>query len=489
MQVTPSLVQPTSEFTKSHTVSPTEAYNAGSAVAINNVTHHNQFVALRGQSFYLSPSLSQGSSVTYTINETLPAGLSLDSKTGIISGTPTLAAINKTYIVSAKNLLGESNFRFDLEVKDFFGVEETSPASSFILHKVGDTQNNRSCRISGEDIKNARGNLDIRCYLDGQEEDFQFESLKLSGLVGPGICEYIKYTPYSFWQYPPKKAPNGASYNYVTGDYTNAACSALLPGAYVTIEPDIADQNYCPGNWDSDSDGSGPNCDEGSFTVINYDYSYDSATSTCKRTLTSSKVKCGGNAAKCLAGPVKDILNVEQLSKGMRGLIYSATSGASILWTHKSPSDFADFTNLRVVNGSVNNLCTSTKADVDTFISTSYAKDAIISPFGRSTTSLAGAATPYYKVECLDAAYDAKASITIIARDWDRAFHVTSNIDELVPGSGLMNSPAYNNYADWDNDYTTGLNEVQNQGAANYTGGSCGATGGGTEYAFPAQEI
>ncbi len=41
--------------------------------------------------------------VTYFINRTLPAGLTLDTNTGILSGTPTTAQSDSTYIVTAKN--------------------------------------------------------------------------------------------------------------------------------------------------------------------------------------------------------------------------------------------------------------------------------------------------------------------------------------------------------------------------------------------------
>lgn len=52
------------------------------------------------------PSSSGGAVTSYSVSPALPAGLSLDTSTGVISGTPTAAAVSATYTVTAFNSAG-----------------------------------------------------------------------------------------------------------------------------------------------------------------------------------------------------------------------------------------------------------------------------------------------------------------------------------------------------------------------------------------------
>jgi len=53
-----------------------------------------------------TPTLGSGAQVTFSIVPALPAGLSLDAKSGVISGTPTTTQVASQYTVSAKNAEG-----------------------------------------------------------------------------------------------------------------------------------------------------------------------------------------------------------------------------------------------------------------------------------------------------------------------------------------------------------------------------------------------
>ena len=55
-----------------------------------------------------TPSTSGGAVASYSVSPALPAGLSLNTLTGVISGTPTAATATATYTVAATNLVGST---------------------------------------------------------------------------------------------------------------------------------------------------------------------------------------------------------------------------------------------------------------------------------------------------------------------------------------------------------------------------------------------
>ena len=65
----------------------------------------------------IRPSYSGGTATSFAISPALPAGLSLNTSTGIISGTPTTISSNTMYTVSASNTAGSTNASFSLLVR------------------------------------------------------------------------------------------------------------------------------------------------------------------------------------------------------------------------------------------------------------------------------------------------------------------------------------------------------------------------------------
>lgn len=82
-----------------------------------------------------TPTHSGGSSIdSYTVSPALPAGLTLDSKTGVITGTPTVAAAIASYTVTGTNSAGNTTASLSLTVnaKDTGITITTQPADQSI---------------------------------------------------------------------------------------------------------------------------------------------------------------------------------------------------------------------------------------------------------------------------------------------------------------------------------------------------------------------
>ena len=450
------------------------------------------FIAERGSKIEIKSNVSSGSGINYTVTPTLPIGLTLNSQTGLITGAATYATARATYTISAKNLVNESKYVFDLEARDFLSVAENSGASSFIFHKYGDGRGSRKCRINSTDIKTFgssgltgvnSGALDVRCFLDAEEADLHLTKLKMLSSVGAGTCEYVQIYPYSFWQYSPQQRANPGTYAYNTGCTPDASMPladrtrSTTPGTaeYIcSADPLFNGSNY--------TSSGGPNCDEGSVSVTLHSWVVNSGTGKCTDdTATTTTVACGGKKTNCLRGPVRDILTDNEIQGGSRSLIYPAAVGGTIASTFSAPGDTLDKSNIRAANGSINNLCTTTNTDADLLAAYHVALPDTDNP-------LAGGVNPYYIVNCLDAAKDIKARIRIVVRDWNKSFKIKDAIDYDLPGGAgattLMNNTTIvfgknnNDYNDWDDAY----NGVAANPKTNATAKTCSTLGVGGEW-------
>ena len=64
----------------------------------------------------LSPTNAGGAASSWSVSPSLPSGLSLDTSTGVLSGTPTAISSLATYVVTATNATGSDNFSIDIAV-------------------------------------------------------------------------------------------------------------------------------------------------------------------------------------------------------------------------------------------------------------------------------------------------------------------------------------------------------------------------------------
>ena len=63
-----------------------------------------------------SPTSGGGAVTSYSVSPTLPAGLSLDTSSGVISGTPTAVTSSATYTITATNTGGSTSTTVDIVV-------------------------------------------------------------------------------------------------------------------------------------------------------------------------------------------------------------------------------------------------------------------------------------------------------------------------------------------------------------------------------------
>ncbi|TDO27029.1 gliding motility-associated-like protein [Sediminibacterium goheungense] len=107
----------------------------------------------KGIPFYLQPSNSTaGAATSFSISPALPAGLTFNTATGIITGTPTVTSALTTYTVTASNAAGNFNTTFSLTVADTpdfaaIGLSGVTPTAAYSLRKLNASYNGPAIHI------------------------------------------------------------------------------------------------------------------------------------------------------------------------------------------------------------------------------------------------------------------------------------------------------------------------------------------------------
>ena len=106
-------------------------------VAPSSLTYSpNSFTLTKGTAMTtVTPTANGGPITSYSVSPTLPAGLSLDTSTGAISGTPTAITSSATYTVTASNTGGSTTADVTIEVNDVVPSSLTYSPNSFTLTK------------------------------------------------------------------------------------------------------------------------------------------------------------------------------------------------------------------------------------------------------------------------------------------------------------------------------------------------------------------
>ena len=74
-----------------------------------------------------TPTSSGGTVVSWAVSPSLPAGLVIDSSTGVISGTPTAITASATYTITATNTGGDATTTVTIVVNDITKVKILGP--------------------------------------------------------------------------------------------------------------------------------------------------------------------------------------------------------------------------------------------------------------------------------------------------------------------------------------------------------------------------
>ncbi len=82
----------------------------------NLVYPHSTIVAVVGQAIATDVPTITGTDASFAVTPSLPAGLSLNSSTGAISGTPTALAVAANYVVTASNSSGSASAGLQISV-------------------------------------------------------------------------------------------------------------------------------------------------------------------------------------------------------------------------------------------------------------------------------------------------------------------------------------------------------------------------------------
>jgi hypothetical protein len=149
---TPSTITPTATYTVTATNSGGNT-SFGIVITVNDVTpsslsYNSPNVFTVGSTIAnLSPTISGGAVVSYSVSPALPDGLSLDTATGVISGTPSTITPTATYTVTATNSGGNTSFGIVITVNDV--TPSSLSYNSPNVFTVGSTIANLSPLISG----------------------------------------------------------------------------------------------------------------------------------------------------------------------------------------------------------------------------------------------------------------------------------------------------------------------------------------------------
>ncbi len=460
-------------------------YSATIGATVSAVAHNHAFYLYARESANIAPTINKGNvNATYSISPSLlPDGLTFSTSTGSITGTPTGSFPEQSYTVTATSIIDVSvtaTFTFSIKVYDYIELtNHTEDAASFVLHKEGQSNNTQPCRILADhlDVDSAPT---VMCLLEAGELDLHQQGLTLGTSAGAGICDYVRFVPFYYNRYEyivdtPSSGLNNDTSTFVTyGQSGN--CTATCTDSDLTTNFPVAAAN-CPQVWGAyymeqdtgtTTDAGTPqcaadygtyaDCSEGSYVTRSYtctELDPSGSPGDCTCSYTESSTSCTGEELNCKDGPAigfGDIDNRPDMGK----TIATFADGANINnWDFTAPASQLPYqsTNLSLANYTNSNSCSNGTYSYHHYSWQGYAQTVNAQdPFGKTSNSVYGPVNPFYTLYCLDESHNVKGKILLQVREWDKAFDVSDNIDQIVPASDMDNI-SFSNYYDWDDFY------------------------------------
>jgi hypothetical protein len=336
---------------------------------------------------------------------------------------------------------------------------------------------------------------DISCFFEAEELALYHNGISFNVEASKNTCDYIGYAPFSYFDAIP-----GSTRATFVGETCDSGvvrpnCNTMedtsLP-AINRITKDITTslslQEFCQFNYAANGGGNGKNCDVGfvEATITHWAKKTNEdgtpAPPEAQEPITT-KINCGGTVDACVGGPIKLISSISKFTRGSE--IYRTELNQNFKTSFSIPSlygknrsgsfEIVNFRrglsslNLNYVSYDESNWPAWDKNDpdnksfdanimeryaanrdplgTDQLVSTAEitAKESsydgvnvqifAIEPF---MASLAAYRTnPFYTFYCLDSAFEIKARIRMVVREWDRVFPSSTANLELISDLGL----------------------------------------------------
>lgn len=406
----------------------------------------------------------------------------------------------------------------------FLKVTNTSPSiRKFHLHQSGAGNYAKKCEVRSTDKFSSslfrdpsrRAEFDISCIFEAEELSLQ-HGFSFSFEASPNTCEYVTYAPFSYFNFKPGDS-SGSLTQVSCTEGTSAANIIAVAGAGALPEsaagPDSVgcgqmvdnafadnvrqvfaaptdDETLCRYNY---SRNDGPNCDIGTITVTNHEYSYtpaqDANPATLGYSVSTRQIRCGGKVGNCIEGPMKthnppaDATTFLIYHETVKNQAFSKNEEyKSILSSAHQNYYYANFRrnlanphiDYNILTGNLVNYVDAFTGMTEIFatLMENYSNNKLYNnattvpgtdpyldsiPNTRRTRALASEpfmglagykTNPYYTIYCLDAAEEMKGRIKIMVRDWDRFFSTNQATFDLITDADQYDNARIDNLTD-----------------------------------------
>jgi hypothetical protein len=214
----------------------------------------------------------------------------------------------------------------------YFRLVNQSPTMlNYKLHKTGPGNGAAKCQVtstaplsSSEYASSVNQEYDISCFLEAEELSLHYNGMSFAIEASPNTCEYIGYTPFSFFDnipgdssgsYTHAKCADDVGDGDIAGLANGALCSeyiqtdlpmGLVPSAFMVEK----EADLCRFNYKTDM------CDIGEINVteISFSWSSDDPPQLISKTA-KKKIDCAGKVANCVKGPIRKMGEAANFSK------------------------------------------------------------------------------------------------------------------------------------------------------------------------------